>query len=393
MLTLVFPKTTLTSASIPVRWCVDEETLSNIDFIGLKPFIIFKIKYDTGFPSEYKLFPLDQFSAYLDVHHSGQVIIQATILTAEHNNIKAIRKAFMSSSYQREHLMSFCKYYIDINPKSSDPCIIVTTYDESESHFFEVSSELFGKELPEWLKFYINRYWYEHKPANECDQRRRILLFPFVVLPILICEFILRMLWNIGGCLWYWSILFGAKPSHLLHPFDQFMDQYDVKKMPIFYEWVYNQNWYKPYKHSFIIPIGLAPIGIPMVYFLFYIISFSLGHSVQESLYYNIILYYILVALIASFIFLIAFPCIWIKEHMPTYIAISLLYIVDKIVQFMDKIDDLYVSKPNKLERTRELLLCHDKDGECLPEIKLKDKSVTLIFADIKNKVCRPMRG
>lgn len=393
MLTLVFPKTTLTSASIPVRWCIDEETLSTIDLTGLKPFIIFKIKYNKGFPSEYRLFPLDQFSTYLDIHHSGSVIIQAFIVTAEYNNKNAIRKAFMSSSYEREHLISFSEYWIDINPKKSDPCINVTTYNDSETHVFEVSSELFGKELPEWVKFYINRYWYENKPVDECAQRRRILLFPFTVLPILICEFILHMLWNIGGCLWYWSVLFGASPKHLIHPFDNFINQHDVRRMPIFYEWVHKQKWYEPYKDSLIIPIGLAPICIPLMYIVFYIISLTIGYSAQESLYMNIVVYYEVVLCVTLFVVLIVFPIIWIKEHIPTYIADSVSYIVDKIVRFMDKMDNLYVSKPDKIERTRELLLCHDKDGECLPEIKLKDKSVTLIFADIKNKVCRPMRG
>jgi hypothetical protein len=69
----------------------------------------------------------------------------------------------------------------------------------------------------------------------------------------------------------------------------------------------------------------------------------------------------------------------------------------DKLVIVIDKIlyADFNTPKSNTdlVDTKTALLLCKDVNGQCLPELKLRDKSARLIFADIKNAVCKPMRG
>lgn len=393
MLTLIFPKTSLTSASIPVRWCVDEVALDVATSEGLNPYILIRMEYHSGHSPSFKLYPLDQFSAYLDVHHPGQVDIQAFLVTSTQNNKEAIRRTLMSGGYDRETAYAFNKYTIHFGTATFRKMYTIKTFDASEEHSFEIDPSFFGKELPESVKFFVNRYWYQEKPVDECAQRRRLLLFPFTTLLPVLAEATFRWLWNFIGCIWFWSILVGARPGHLLHPFDDIMDKYDVQKMPNLYDWFSKSK----YKDSMVMVIGLFPF-IPLVYIISVGLVYWRGdYSLLQSLYAGPGWLYLIVSIItifAAFVYLVFYvPGKWIGKHAPDWIAELSNAIAERFWINLDKFLDWMerVSAPS--ERKRELLLCHDKNGECLPALTFKDKSVKLIFADIKNKVCRPMRG
>lgn len=393
MLTLIFPKTELTSAAIPVRWCVDEEALKVSTQDGLNPFILFRIKYNSGHPTSFKLYPLDQFSAYLDVHHPGQVDIEAFLVTSTQNNIDAIRNRLMSNGYDRETAYAFSQYTLWFTSSSFKKEYIIKTYDSSTEHSFDIDPSFFGKELPESVKFFVNRYWYQDKPVDECAQRRRIMLFPITTLWLVLLEGTFRWLWNFLGCMWFWSILVGARPSHLLHPFDEFMDKYDVREMPNLYDWFEQTK----YGNLTIVAFGLIPC-IPLVYLTTVGVVYWLGsYSLLQALYAGPAWLYLfagIVCICMAFIyFVIYIPGKWIGNNAPDWVANLHNAIAERFWTMLDKFLDWMERMSAPSERKRELLLCHEENGECLPALTFKDKSVKLIFADIKNKVCRPMRG
>lgn len=70
-----------------------------------------------------------------------------------------------------------------------------------------------------------------------------------------------------------------------------------------------------------------------------------------------------------------------------------------QVRRLIDYIDSLLNQSSSTILHTHEqdretaLLLCEQNNGECLPEIMLKDKTIRLIYADFKNKVCKPLQG
>ena len=391
MLTLIFPKTELTSASIPVRWCVDEDALTTTTNEGLSPYILFQIDYHSGHPKSFKLFPLDQFSAYLDIHHPGKVDIQAWLVTATQNSKAAISKLLMStSSYERETAYAFSEYETYFRTTTFNKKYVVKTFDESIEHSFDIDSNLFGKELPEWAKFFINRYWYESKPVDECAQRRRIMLFPFTTLLPLLVETSCRWLWNLWCCVALWLCLIGANPKHLLHPFDGLIDKDVVKDMPTFYDWVLKQP---KYSDSFIAWCGLITFTPPVYLVSVGFVHWASDYTWLQCLYAGPGWLWIAVISLIVVVSAIYFPIVWCKKHVPDAFSTLMYAIAERFWIALDKFIDWMETFQTTSARKRELLLCHDEDGHCLPELTLKDKPATLIFADLKNKVCRPMRG
>lgn len=390
MLTLIFPKTELTSASIPVRWCVDKEGLANATLNGLTPFVLFKINYKFH-PAAFKLFPLDQFSAYLDIHHPGDVMIAAFLVTAEYNSKAAIHRVLIDNTYDREYLQEFCTHRTTVHNHGKKKDVTVSVYDGSFEHKFEIDPSLFGSELPEWAKFFVNRYWYERNPKDECGQRRRIMLFPITTLPIVVVEAIGRWIWNFVFCVVAWMCLVGASPRYLLHPFQRLCSSDDFSRMPSVYSWVDSNP-----KIPEVFWLLLVPFT-PVVYSISILVACTVAnYTLLQALYAGPALLYIISALVMVIGCGLFFPIKAIRDYAPDMITDAYHAVVNKGWQLIDKLIDWMDARDAQdahAERIRELLLCQDVDGECLPELKIKDKSITLIFADIKNKVCRPMRG
>lgn len=259
-----------------------------------------------------------------------------------------------------------------------------------------MSEDLFGKELPEWIKFFINRYWYGWvKPKDQCDQRRRIMLFPFTTLPIILIEFILRMIWNTFCTLICWLIGLHVGFKHIFHPFDHILTSTTMSKGTWLLNAVDNSAWMK--KHKSMLAFVATIEFIPIVYLFFYWLAIQAHYTYIEALYASLALFWIMVialALLVGIVVLLkiagaAFDDV-LKGKLTGWLDNVYFKVVNKIDVVLNWLESFLA---DDTERKRTLLLCHEKDGKCLPELTTRDKSFSLLFADIKNKVCKPMRG
>lgn len=400
-LTLVFPKRKLTSASIPVRWCVDAETFTTLSDTGLKPFILIKVHYERGYKPSFHLFPLDQYTAYLDIHYSGQITITGQLMVVEQNHKEAIHKLFMTDSYDRETAYPDTSYDVSISVRGDYTMLWVKTYDASDEYKFDIDDNLFGKELPEWLKFYVNRYWYINKPKDQCDQRRRLILFPFTTLLLLLVDFIGRTVWNLAVIIV--GLLGGGYTGvkALLHPFDVgIMGKRDLEQATYIYQVLDRSKWMKDHGEPVLVYIFATSL-IPGIYLTFYAIAMMANFTILEALYASLAIFWMVVIAIAAsvgivvggrfLIYKVGGPAAerageWFRNKLDVFVGKTL----DALDRFVDWWDNFWADDK---EHQRELLLCHDVDGKCLPELSVRDKSFNIIFADIKNKVCKPMRG
>ena len=416
MLTLVFPKKELTSASIQIRWCLDSQTLQKIEATQRKPFILIKLDYTKRSQSkaDYQLFPLGQYTSYIDLHFSGPVSISAVIVTASCNSKYAIERCFLYNTYDRNDVYENTEYLIKV---TEDPNVgvlerTVNTFDISPSYKFDIDSSLFGKELSARQKFYVNRYWYseKHKCKDECDQRRRLMLFPFTTLPILIVEFLARFLFNLSATLAHWSILVPVTTKYICHPFTKFEvedTEHLFTKVCGKIDQKYSQEWY----HGIFLFLS-----IPFIPLLALIAIITIDCNTKNILRQLISTYFIgaydfeliivLAAIVSTFSLTQAKKLgSYLNKKLPK-VAINIL---DSVLNVFEHIFEgflkiafypviiiekfMYKEDITSEERHRSLLTCDDNTGSCLPELKASDKSVKLIFADLKNKVCKPLRG
>lgn len=390
MLKLVLPKKELTSASIPVRWFLDEQALMDINKTGLTPYICFNVYYERGRKSARHLFPLDQLSAYLDVHYPGTIKIMAAVVTSDKNRKSDIAKCFVADTCNKQYLYSNTAYDADkLGLKA-----IVRTYDASNGLSIEVAEKLFGKELTAWSKFFVNRYWYRNKPIDECDQRRRLILFPFTTLPVLILDFLLREIRSVATTLLQWLFFYHFNLNNIIHPFSH---DYDLDRDSSYIV----KNIYDKFKIKKIGISTAVAISTPIMPVILIAEMFIIGEVHDKDIFtlFKVIAFNYS-TLIIGFIFWWTAINIIVK---PVSNFIEL--ITDKIMRFIstksslispviDKIDAL-IDNTVHITVSRNLKtspLLRGKD-ESLPVIKLRDKSFRLIFADIKNSVCKPMQG
>lgn len=412
MLSLIFPKQELTSASISVRWCLDAESLDKVFSNNHKPFIIFKIHYRTRYRTEFQIFPVDQFSAYLDLHYAGKTEITAFIVTADNNNIDLVYRMFVSNTSDRETLYSNTKYS-KIRFKFESDLVGCETYEMSEQYSFEIDENLFGKELSDTTKFFLNRYWYRDKPKDQCDVRRRLMMWPFTTMIPLFFEFLFRMLWNIAYVFTFWSIGATLSYKHLIHPFSKMVDNYDCRNA----DWLPTIILKKIYKNQEIpsaVDMLVAAFAIPLLPLIVFISFMAIWLNSNLSAFndwYLILAYGIggtyaiitgLIALVTAIIFiantgtrLFTRFISFMEDKCPKFIEVML----DKFFGGIEKINMFMYQLWNRLfpvaydDHTKSMLICPNDEETCLPPIRFRDKSIKLMFADLKNKVCKPLPG
>lgn len=176
--------------NLPLRWCVDRETLDELKRKGVKnPQLLLVVAQHPNQGGvreiERRLVPLDQAIEWLEFNRPGRYTIYATIVwdARGEQDFKArwlLIRILSRSRFERE--MFGC-----------DGKFSRTTRSLTREHSLDegsldvvVAEEFFAKEPPAWLDWWVN-WWFRamevSKPTNQCSFRRRAIL-AFTVQPI-----------------------------------------------------------------------------------------------------------------------------------------------------------------------------------------------------------------
>lgn len=152
------------NANIPVRWCVNKETLGELRQKGvLNPYILLVVVSKQKEMSR-QICPLDKLVDYIQFHRPDENKIYATIVWDDKGK-KGLWKRFLKKDdgYYGTDLVSYGDFY------KPDICMDFAEID------IMVPKELFAKERPEWLKLWVN-LCFEGSTIDECHFRKRAIV-------------------------------------------------------------------------------------------------------------------------------------------------------------------------------------------------------------------------
>ncbi len=178
------------SASVPIRWCLEEQDLQKLRQHGVDPatiFVAIVVKYDNG-SEDRQLVPFkDQPMTYVTFHRPGTHKIYARLVWEKVNRKEVIQRL---KNYFLEK-RSWRSYEYDVLRTGDDGKLRLTTFslegeliEGAEALAFEIPEQYFAKERPLWFSELVN-WWFLYPPADECDFRARLwTLIPKI--PVLI---------------------------------------------------------------------------------------------------------------------------------------------------------------------------------------------------------------
>jgi hypothetical protein len=204
-------------ATIPVRWCVDKETLEKINQKAVRnPYVLIvnvaKNNYGDMRTKDRYLFPLDQALDYIQFTTPGKNILYATIVWSHDGKYNTLWERFLKRD------SGF--YNTDVIDADGNFIFKGESYYNLEFCEVEVTipGELFAKERPRWLKNWTN-LWFTQGPRDECAFRKRMIL-AFTIQPVIYLVYIsIVILVRIITCVAL--LLFGARKINfqpIFHP-------------------------------------------------------------------------------------------------------------------------------------------------------------------------------
>ena len=431
MLELVIGKESgvIDNASIPIRWCIDTETMEKLkDHKNVK--ILIQVKYDQWTEDRFMV-KLSNYMTYVPCRRAGEVEISAYLVYAESEKRSlnyALDTVFMmrdGAKYTRGFNID-CpigkELYIKHDDVSFGHCSMLEIVHDT--YKVNIPKNVFGKELPKWFDDLVNRYL-SSKTYDECGKRKRVMGFLFVrswfmMLDALASE--LRMIAMFGMALmfgWYHITL-----KRLKHPFKEGWECWskilknDVKSKNIV-ELMYDithakaKKKYKTYEQNYIpkffgqLAAAASLPMIPVIYAGYVVLGITtVGMPLEIALitpFLTNTAILIVLGICTVFIGGIIAGLVWIFNILVDKFSLGTIvnWIIDPIFNTFDWI----VEKSLLLEKwindffdrrdlKKELLTCNGDANSVTTDIKkipLKERSIQLMYLDIKNKVCKPM--
>jgi hypothetical protein len=164
-------------AVVAVRWCICQSILDVLKAKSAQNPHILLVVTHRGVEVDRKLVPLEQEMEYFYFQRPGSHRIQSTIVCWK--DVQALR-AFI----RRRESSDILDYDGELRKEidcTRDPLFQIGRGETGVN----VAPEFFAKEPPKWLGNWVN-LWYETKPRDQCQFRRRCMLAfslqPFVVL-------------------------------------------------------------------------------------------------------------------------------------------------------------------------------------------------------------------
>jgi len=407
--------------SIPVRWCLTKELLDYIrDNKYHSPQILIQVQYIhiTSFNSEYvgreerHLFSLDQFVAYIPLSRAGQVKINAFIIGLKEGELKCYSRAFLATDTDGNYLRYHFEHEDEVLTKSiiSKTQIPIEIIARVFDFNINVPEELFGKKPPTWLLSLVNRYQ-DKTLVDQCALRRRLIMFPFKYLLMIIPEAFFRVIGIVIAhlCLWFVgfrNLSFDYWKHPLLYGWDYFKDSgfsHQIQRIGAFEDLTIPKAFFSAFNILYRIPIiyllsvGLIPHFTESVTWEVLIATLLLGPA-------TIVLVITIVVAIVALIVGIFFGAK--KLLSPVFTNKTFTKIVDIIsipfIKFQDIVERIAIwiedranqENADKLVKLEKYLTCNGDPHSVTADVDLipfKDQTTTLRYTNFKNKVCKPL--
>lgn len=208
---------------IPLRWCICKEAFETLRSKGVENPHLLIVVVRNDKETERKLVPLDQMMDYVYFQNPGSHRILTTIVWEEEDRVSVLKIQLLNQSQYGV----YDHYVLDVLKRDfrrdredwGDWAGDLRIHRLGQASLeVVVSKEFFAPEPAEWLKKWAN-LWYETKPRDQCQfRRRKIVAFtvqPPLMLAWIILNCALRFLTALFLLLWGKRARF--KP--VLHPF------------------------------------------------------------------------------------------------------------------------------------------------------------------------------
>jgi len=364
MLKIFIDDKDVTSGSIPLSWCLDEEAINS--YVEQKcpdPYIVICVipveESSCIFLSKEKRFiaPIKDLMTYISFSTKGKNKIFAVICQSKSDAQALIRR----SSYGEYYRLSIAHVYGE-NDYCYTDYILGSFTNTAESLEVEVPAECFAPDPPEWEQAWVN-YWFPYKPKDQCEYRRRRIL-AYTLQPLL---FILNMIIRITITII--ALFCGSRNTTLqplMHPLS---NDFETVMNLIGGGTIFigrGESTFKNYIRLLCAPFVILPLTLFVIGCIMGIIP---------------IMKILLVFAGAITVVLIAFSIVFGADCIQ-YVRSYL----DRKNNQIEANEYWYMNKDNM-----DLILCDGKDKPTkLKDIPKKNRTIKLKFLDLKSRVCRP---
>jgi hypothetical protein len=385
----------LQNASIPIRWCINAETLNRIRDAGGEDAQIMLVSVDERGGEERALIPLSQGMTYFDIRRPGTSIIHARVVWAQPEvHLNKLKNRFLTKEYgEYEYRVLDFHKEISLDNSSLTYCV----FDDSAKIEVVIPPELFGKEPPEWFKFYIN-LWSSRATmtsmVDECSWRRRVLnLFLFkiwaIVAYVVVFEFI-GVVWIFMSTMIGFTANYGALKKPLTTSVSDLLRN---KQEPFLLNPKGKSNFAKLW------PVVFTPIYLIICVMAAMLITRSTVFDVSLLVIFSGILGGLVV--VPIFVALVYLIIQGLPKLLNKIIRYNSSFSVNNVGEFIAKqltkfgnwLEGRRVEKAKEhYEESYKYLTCAGPAKVAtISEVPVRDRTIRLIFQAVKNKVCKPM--
>ena len=374
-------------ATLGIRWCFDRKLYLELQKQkALNPYLLITVSREFPYRQEVcgarRLIPLKEAMAFLAFYHPGLHRIWATIVWESNGDVKRLKRLFLAKNgidYCQMLLGSSGKLYA--GPFFSDCNAVVRTLGKGILDV-DIDERFFAKEPPQWLWRWAN-FWFETKPRDECQFRKRCILAFTLQPPIILVGVIFKMLLGLFLAV-FLKVFIGIRGinfSPVIHPCNSFFDDIwppDQKSS------VFLSNKKGDARPWFLFPLmPIVPAAVLGILALF--------NSWMRLPFWRLVAIDAAVIGAISFLF---FVC-WLVKLSLQKMWPGLNAWLDEECQKAEKEKSQRLAEniTKVYERNLQPLVCRGQplkpDIKALPPNRV---SVRLRFDDLKRKVCRPFR-
>jgi hypothetical protein len=350
----------ITSGSIPLSWCLDEEAINYyLEKKCPNPYIVICVIPVGSSSSKEKRFiaPIKDLIMYIPFSTKGKNKIFALVCSSKSQAQSLIRR----SSYD-EFYMESIAYIADDGSFGYNSYITESFLNSAESLEVEVPAECFAPEPPEWEQAWVNN-WFQYKPKDQCEYRRR-RIFAYTFQPIaFIINMLLRIIFTII------ALFFGCRNTTLQPLLHQLSNDLETAFMIMTGGTIFigrGKSTFKNYIRLLCAPFVVLPV-----------VGFIIGCAMGIIPIMKVLAIFTGVIMVVFIPFLIVFGTSFVR-FINDYL--------DMKANQMEANEYWYMNKDNM-----DLILCNGKDKPTkLKDIPKKNRTLKLKFFDLKSKVCRP---
>lgn len=348
----------VTSGSIPISWCTDDQTLEELKNLGLEDpqvvIIVAPVEYYSERKESRKVVSLKDMMTWIEFDRPGPHKIFAFIsnkfssLSQTRKIVRETRKFFLQKN-------ASCGFSADLlNYDGDDYSERINDAPKSCPILVNVPKEIFAQ-VPEWEKKWVE-YLFFNPSSNQCQYRRR-RIFSYAFQPI-----IFLFLYLISLVIIAVSAFMGFRSTSLKplfnFPIEALAKSSDLIENPNGTVFISQDKtgWRKW------IFFPLHPAMLLIEFLIFFLLT----------------LLFVKAKFIFSLLFILVLAC-----------CAFVLY-----SKFADKIIDFFDTKTTKhfwYEEDKEVIICNNKPKPVVIDaLPSKFRTMKLRYQDLKSKICKP---